>query len=188
MEQNNNPILQEIKNKLLWLKENNKLEPVKATLPDGSKLFMERIECTTHYLSHLRKIIYDVAFQNLYYHNSKVPQDCIAVGDMLLRVEETTSIEFPEAFLAILNKPKGKCRGMRFYLDEVLYLENVNFLRADSIRDNILQQRCDGTMIFDVLKIVDPSGNTTEFHASPAVQKRMAEAKDAIRIQMMINK
>jgi hypothetical protein len=187
MEQTENPVLQEIKNKLALLKEHKKLEPVTATLPDKTKLFMERIECTTHYLSHARKVIYDVAFKNMYYHNSKVPQDCIAVGDMLLRVEESTSTEFPDEFLAILNKPKGKCRGMKFYLDELLYLENVNFLRADSIRDNILQQRHDGTMVFDVLKIIDPSGNTTEFHASKVIQKQMAEYKDAIRAKMMLN-
>ncbi|HZK70624.1 MAG TPA: hypothetical protein VFD03_03760 [Clostridia bacterium] len=175
-----------IKDKLALLHKQEKLEPVTATLPNGTKLFMERIECTSHYLSHLRKVIYDVAFKNLYYHNLKVPEDCMAVGDTLLRVEEVASIEFPQDFLAILNKPKGKCRGTKFYLDEFLYLDNVNFLRADSIRDNILLQRCNGTMIFDILKIVDPSGNTTEFIASPAVQKRMAEAKEVGRINMMI--
>ena len=187
MEQNDNPVVQEIKTKLLWLKEQKKLEPVKATLSGGCKLFMERIQCTTHYLSHARKVIYDVAFENMYYHNAKVPENCMAVGDMLLRVEESTSIQFPDEFLVILNKPKGKCRGMKFYLDEFLYLENVNFLRANSIRDNILQQRHDGTMVFDVLKIVDPSGNTTEFHASKAVQKRMAKYKEVVRMSKMIN-
>jgi hypothetical protein len=135
----------------------------------------------------MKKQLWDVTFENLYCHNCKVPVDCIVVGDMLLRVEKLTYIEFPDDFLALLNKPKGKCRGTKFYLDEILYLSNVSFIRADSIRDEILKQRQDGTMVFDILKIVDPSGNTTEFIASPAVQKRMAEYKEGVRIQMMIN-
>ena len=183
--ENDNPVLQEIKTKLLWLKENKKLEPVKATIHGGSKLFMERIEGTTHYLAHAKKLIFDLKFENLYFHNSKVPENCVAV-DMVLRIENSASIDLPEDFLAILNQPKAKSRGTKFYLDDILYLENVNFLRADSIRDNILQQRHDGTMVFDALKIVDRSGNTTEFLASSAVQKRMAEYKEVARIQMMI--
>ena len=184
--ENENPVLQEIKTKLLWLKENKKLQPVTAILHDGSRVEWERIEGTSHYLSHGRKQIWDVTFENLYCHNCKVPENCVAVADMVLRVEESTGIEFPDAFLAILNRPKGKCRGTKFYLDEVLYLENVNFIRADSIRDNILLQRQQGTMVFDILKIVDPSGNTTEFIASMAVQKRMAEAKEVVRMSKMI--
>jgi hypothetical protein len=187
MEKNENPVMQEINQKLLWLKENKKLTPVTATLHDGSKLFMERIECTTHYLSHMKKQIWDVTFENLYCHDCKVPDNCIAVEDMVLRVEESTHIEDAEHFLAVLNKSKGKCRGTKFYLDEVLYLDRVNFLRADSIRDEILIQRHKGTMAFNILKIVDPSGNTTEFIASPAVQKRMAEAKEVVRMSKMIN-
>jgi hypothetical protein len=186
MEQTENPVLQEIKNKLIRLEYDKKLEPVNAILPNGTRLFMERIQCTTHYLSAMRKVIMDVTFESLYFHSGKVPENCIVIGDTMLRVEESTHIDDPERFLSILDRPKGKCRGTRFYLDEVLYLENVNFLRADAIRDNILLQRQQGTMVFDILKIVDPSGNTTEFIASPAIQKRMAEAKEVVRMSKMI--
>jgi hypothetical protein len=187
MQKSDNPVIQGIYNKLAILESQKKLEPINAILSNGTRLAMERIDCTTHYLSSLRKVIYDVTFENLYCHNCKVPENCIAVGDFILRIEESAHIEQTDAFLAILNKPRGKCRGTKFYLDDVLYLDNVNFLRSDSIRDNILLQRQQGTMVFDVLKILDPSGNTTEFLASKAVQKRMAEAKEAIRANMMIN-
>jgi hypothetical protein len=179
-------IKDEIKNKLIRLEYDKKLEPVNAILPNGQRLFMERIQCTTHYLSAMRKVIMDVTFENLYCHDCKVPENCIVVGDMLLRVEESTHIDDPEKFMAILDKPKGKCRGTKFYLDDVLYLDNVNFMKADELRDDILHKRQAGTMIFNILKILDPSGNTTEFIASPAVQKRMDAARKLNKVEMMI--
>ena len=188
MEQTENPLLGVIRHKLFQLEFNKKLEPVNAILPGGGRMFMERIQCTTHYLSAMRKVIMDVTFENLYFHDGKVPENCIVVGDTLLRVEESTHIDDPEKFMAILDKPKGKCRGTKFYLDDVLFADNVNFMKADELRDDILHQRQAGTMIFDILKILDPSGNTTEFLASPAVQKRMHNARSLNRKQMMVNK
>jgi hypothetical protein len=187
MEQTENPILGAIRTKLFWLKENKKLEPVNAILPGGGRMYMERIHGTTHYLSAMQKVIMDVTFENLYFHDGKVPENCIVVGDTLLRVEESTHIDDPEKFMAILDKPKGKCRGTKFFLDDTLYAENVNFLKADEIRDDLLFKRQKGVMIFDILKILDPSGNTTEFLASPAVQRRMDEARVLAKQQMMIS-
>ena len=178
-----NPVVQEIKNKLLWLKENNKIEPVKATFPGGVNLYMERINGTSKYLSHLKKVIYDVRFENCYYHNNRIPKNCFAVENTILRIEESCNLENMEnKFLEILNRPNVEPVGIRFFLDGKLHLKDVPFLKSDRIRDNILQQRHDGTMIYDVLTIIDPSGNKTEFYASPAVAKRMKHLKEKIKL------
>ena len=176
---NDNPAMREITAKIIRLEFEQKLEPVKATVHGNTKLFMERINGTSKYLSHLRKVIYDVKFENTYHYDGKVPVNCFAVDGMILRIEDQAcvGVQFPdgdfEKFLEILNRPNPVPTGTRIYLDKILYMDNVPFLRADSIRNNLLQQRKDGLMCYQVLKIIDPSGNTTEFHASPAVQKRM---------------
>lgn len=163
------------------------IEPVKATLPDGSKLFMERINGSTKYLSHMRKVIYDVAFENTYYHNGIIPLGYFVIADMLLKIEESSDVTTPERFIELLEKIPPKPHGMRFYLDDTLYLENVSFIKSDMIRDDILRARKDGSMLFDVLRIIDPSNNITEFHASPLVQLRMQTARELSRKQMMLN-
>jgi hypothetical protein len=185
-ETNANPLLDKIKDRLARFEFHKELEPVKTTLPGGTKLFMERIKGTTKYLSHLRKMIYDVVFVNTYYHNGKIPVNHLVVDNILLKIEAMADIYCPEKFLEIMNNTVVCPRGCRFYLDDVLYMKDVPFLKADKIRDNLLQQRHDGTMIYDILKIIDPSGNTTEFHASPAVQNRMGRARGIAHLQMMI--
>ena len=180
MIKSDNPVVQEITTKLIRLEYEQKIEPVKTTVHGGTKLFMERISGSSLYLSHLRKVIYDVKFENTYYHNNKVPENCFAVDNMILRIEDQAcvGIQFPfdsdpEKFLEILSRPIPVSKGTRIYLDHVLYMDNVPFARADSIRNNLLQQRKEGTLVYQVLRIINQSGNVTEFHASPAVQKRM---------------
>jgi hypothetical protein len=162
-------ILQEIMNKLVELK----LEPVSATMHAGNRLFMERIQGTTKYLSNNKTMIYDVDFADTYNHSGRIPKDHFVVGDYLLKVEKWAHIDNPEEFLAILNLEIPKAPGTCFYLDGKLFLENVSFARMPLIRDQLLRDREDGDMIFHCLKIVDVGGNTTEFWASPAVKKRM---------------
>ena len=195
MQKSDNPVIQEIFDKLALLEFNKQIEPLKATLHGGNKLFIERINGSSKYLSHLRKVIYDVKFENCYYHDGKVPEGCFAIGNEILRIEEQTGvgIQFPEdsnpeLFLEILNRPNPKPVGMRFFLDGTLYMQNVPFLRSNTIRDEILIARHKGTMIFDVLKVIDPSGNVTEFHASSAVQKRMGKVRETAHNQMIVNR
>lgn len=192
MQKSDNPVIQEIMDKLALLDFHKQIEHLNATLPGGNKLFMERINGSSKYLSHLRKVIYDVRFENCYYHNGKVPENCFAIGNEILRIEDEACVGivipyFPEKFLEILNRPQPASQGMRFYLDGVLYMKNVPFLKSDRIRDEILHHRHGGTLIYDILKVIDPSGNTTEFHASPTVAKRMSIAREAARQKMMIN-
>ena len=193
MQKSDNPVIQEILNKLALLDYNKQIEPMKATLPGGKKLFMERINGSSKYLSHLRKRIYDVKFEKCYYHDGKIPENCFAINNEILRIEEQVGIGvqfsngIPERFLEILNKLQPESQGIRIFLDDVLYMSNVPFLKSDRVRDEILYQRHNGTMIYDVLKVVDPSGNVTKFYASPAVQKRMERARSEARILKMIN-
>ena len=163
------------------------IEPVKATLPDGSKLFMERINGSTKFLSHMRKVIYDVAFENTYYHSGKIPQGRFIIDNMIYKIEESSDTSDPERFIQLLEKVMPKPHGMRFYLDETLYLENVSFMRSDIVRDDILKARKDGPMLFDVLRIIDPSNNITEFHASPSVQRRMKLAGENTKNEIIVN-
>jgi len=177
MQETENPVIQEIKNIIIKLEFYNKLEAVRAIIPKGAKLFMERIHASSKYLSHLRKIIYDVEFENVYYHNGKVPENCFVIDNQILRIENQATIEQPDKFLEILNRIIPEPKGICFYLDDVLYLQNVQSSKSDGIRNLILNQRHDGLILFDVLKIIDSSGNVTEFHASSAVKLKMQVAK-----------
>jgi hypothetical protein len=193
MQKSDNPVIQEILDKLALLDYHKQIEPMKATLPGGNKLFMERINGSSKYLSHLRKMIYDVKFEKCYYYDGKIPENCFAIENVILRIEEQEGIGvqfsngIPERFLKILNKPQPESQGIRIFLDDVLYASNVPFLKSDRVRDEILVMRHNGTMIYDVLKVVDPSGNVTKFYASPAVQKRMEIGRKVAHLQMMIN-
>ena len=77
-------------------------------------------------------------------------------------------INIPQEILDTLQpKTKGTC----FYLDNILYMDNVPFIHAEGIRDVLLRERTDGTLWFDILKIVDPSGNETKFYPSKRAQR-----------------
>ncbi len=147
------------------------LEAVTVIQSDGSRLYMERIIGTTKYLAHNRKVIYDVSFLNLYNYNLRIPAGCIAIKDWLMKIDGYAHIEHPSSFLKLLDKPAPKVRGTRFYLDNKLYAENVPFGKADAIRNDLLQQRNDGIMWFEVLTIIDPSGNETKFYPSKKALK-----------------
>jgi len=151
------------------------LEPVNVILHDKSKNYMERIIGTTKYLAHNKKIIYDTLFLKLYNFDKRIPEGCFAVGGWLLKIEQWAHIDRPARFLEVLDSPPPKCVGTRFYLDDILYMDNVPFRDADGIRNNLLLQRSDGIIWFEVLKIVDPSGNETLFLPSKKAQKAHAD-------------
>jgi len=165
----NNLALKEIIKKLA----SYKYDPVDAVIHGGNKFFMENIVGTTKYLSNAGKVIYDLMFADLYYHDKKVPLNHVAIGEYLYKIEACVNLDDPEKFLGVLNFQLIYTQGTKFYLDNVLYAENMPFTREDKFRDLLLEQRWDGTLFYHCLKIVDPAGNTTEFWASPAVEKRM---------------
>lgn len=167
-------IVQTIMDKLVRIK----LDPVSATMHAGNRLFMERITGTTKYLSNNKAMIYDVTFADTWDHSGRIPEDHFVVDNYLLRVEGWSHIDNPEKFLEILESTVPKTPGTCFYLDNVLFLDNVKFINADRIRNQLLRDRADGDMNFHVLKIVDVGGNVTEFYASPAVEAKM-EANNA---------
>jgi hypothetical protein len=148
-------------------------EPMDAIMDTKNKMFMEWIYGTDKFVSNLRKVIYELSFANIYYHNKKIPLGHIAIGEYLYKIDRMASLAEPEVFLDMLKTVRPRTSGTKFYVDGKLYKDNVPFMLADKLRDNLLQQRHDCTMLFDCLTIVDPSGNHTQFLASPAVQKRM---------------
>jgi len=152
----------QIKNRLMVLET----EPVTAVHPRGMKQFMERVVGTTKYLSNMKKIIYDVSFLDLYNFDGKIIDGCFAIDGFLYKIDNWAHIDFPERFLEILDKESPKTKGVCFYLDNKLYLDNVPFIKCDPIRDDLLRQRTDGFMWFEVLKIVDTAGNSTSFFPS----------------------
>lgn len=172
---NEKDLIQQLKNRVnaLYSKDKrvSKLEPLTVIFHDGHKQFMERVVKTTHYLSNNRKVIYDLAFLNLYNHNLRIPEGCLAVGNWLLKIERCATLDNPELFTEILDMPEFPTKGTCFYLDNLLYMDNIPFRHAEAIRDILLTQRNDGTLWFDVLKIVDPSGNKTLFYPSKRAQK-----------------
>ena len=145
---------------------NLEFTPVDALYPKGKKLFMERINETTKFLSNAKKVIIDASFVNIYNFNNKIWDGCFVVNDFIYKIDSWASINFPEKFIDILNKKHPPIKGTCFYLDDKLYLSNAPFLKCDSIRDNLLQQRNDGTMWFECLKIVDNASNATCFYPS----------------------
>jgi hypothetical protein len=172
-------LIQQLKNRLNALyskdKKHNQLEPLTVIFHDCHRQGMERIIKTSHYLSNNRKVIYDLGFLSLYNHNLKIPEGCLAVGNWLLRIERTCSIENPEYFMEILDTPQPLAKGTCFYLDNILYMDNVPFVHAEGIRNVLLKERADGIVWFEVLKIVDPSGNKTLFYPSKKAQRVHAE-------------
>ena len=154
-----NQQMNEIKSKLKYLI----FEPTTVIHSNKNKQFMERIKNTTKYLSNNRKIIYDITFLKLYNFDYRIPGGCLAINDWLVKIDRYAHIDQPDSFLKILEEPAPKIKGRCFYLDDVLYLENVSLSQLDRIRDLLLTQRNDGTMWFEVLKIVDLSGNETLF-------------------------
>jgi hypothetical protein len=140
------------------------LDPVSAIIHGGTKLFMERIIGTTHFLSNNRKIIYDVAFADVYIYDGKIPQNHFVVDHMLLKIEDWCHIDEEEKFLNLLNKEIVPGQGMRFFIDDVLYCSNVPFMKAETLRNELLKARNIGDRVyFKVLKVIDPSGNVAEF-------------------------
>lgn len=152
-------------------KEKPTLEPLTALFHDGSKIYMERIIGTTKYLTHTKKVIYDLVFLKLYNFDKRIPEGCIAVNDWLLKIDDWAHIDSPARFLQVLKSPAAESVGTRFYLDDILYMDNVPFKLAEDIRNVLLLERNDGTVWFDVLKIVDPSGNETLFLPSKKAQR-----------------
>jgi hypothetical protein len=156
------------------------LEPVTAIHHGGQKQFMERIKGTTKYLSSARKIIYDVTFLTLYNHDLKIPEGCIALENMLLKIEGWAHIDHIDSFLKILDRPPVAGVGTRIYLDHELFMDNVPFIKSDAIRDELLTQRNDGTRWFDVLRVIDPSGNETQFLPSRKAIRLHEASKKAV--------
>jgi hypothetical protein len=180
-------MLQTIKERIVLLEYQKKLEPANVFISKDHKIFMEVIAGSTKFLSHMRKVIYDITLEGMYYHNGKIPSGCFAMDNYLYKVESQANIEEPEKFLEILNKKCTRKTGIQFYLDGILYMDDVPFAAADRRRDVLLHQRQDGLMLFDVLKIIDRAGNATEFHASPAVQRKMDAIREISHKQMIIN-
>jgi len=139
------------------------LQPVDVILSDGTRLFMENVVGTTKFLGHLRKKLYDVTFESLYYHNKKIPKNHFALNNMILKIEAEAESSDPEKFLAILDKKVKTIRGSKIYLDDVLFKDSIPFMKTEKIRNKLLLSRNDGKIQFKVLKVIDPSGNTTEF-------------------------
>jgi hypothetical protein len=150
-------------------------EPMDAIMDTKNKMFMEWIVGTDRFVSNLRKVIYELSFADIYYHDKKIPCGHIAMGEYLYKIERSATLGEPELFLEILTKIQSTTCGTRFYLDGILYKDNVPFTSADRLRNNLLQQRCDCTKIFQCLTIIDPSGNITQFLASSAVERRMKQ-------------
>ncbi len=161
----------QIKNRLLVLEMRQELEPVTAVHPRGAKQFMERIVGTTKYLSNMKKIIYDVSFLDLYNFDGKIIEGCFAIDGFLYKIDAWAHIESPERFLEILDKETTSARGICFYLDDILYMQNVLPKKYDAVRDDLLRQRNDGIMWFNCLKIVDTAGNQTLFYPSAKALK-----------------
>lgn len=149
-----------------------KIRPVTVIHPDGVKQHMEWIIGTTKYLSNLKKIIYDTTFLQLYSGNpNKILEGCFVVDNYILKIEKWCHIDDYDKFLKILENKEIKTRGTRLYLDNDLYMGNIPFKDQDKIRNHLLEQRRDGTMWFDVLKIIDPSDNVTYFYPSKTALK-----------------
>lgn len=68
------------------------LEAVVGFFPNGTKIYMERIIGTCHYLAHRKKVIYDVAFDKLYYHNGAIPEGHVAIENILYKIEDQATI------------------------------------------------------------------------------------------------
>lgn len=146
-------------------------QPVIVIHPNGAKQHMDWIVGTTKYLSNMKKIIYDTTYLQPYNCNpKKIIDGCFAVDSHVVKIVEWCHIDDADHFIRILDtkvkEPKGTC----FYLDGKLYMEDVPFIKADRIRNNLLTQRVDGTMWFDVLTVVDPVGNKTHFYPSKNVK------------------
>jgi hypothetical protein len=170
------PEQREIMYQIALLANKQKLQPVTAVFPNNQKIFMERIYGTTKYLAHNRKVIYDVSFKDLY-NMGKIANSCFAVDHFLYNIDAWASIEEPDQFKKILLSPLPLSRGTRFYLDDELFMENVSFIKADMIRNELIWERRAGTRWFNVLKIIDPSGNETLFFppARVSLQHKMKE-------------
>ena len=163
-----------IKNAFTNMQEEKRIEGVTARLSGNTTMFMDRIKDTTLYLSNNRKMIYDVAFVESYTHTGKIPANHLVVGNMLLIVEDWAHIDNTDKFLSILLRKPADSSGTRIYLDGVLYASNIPFLQSEKMRNDLIHRRNDGEIKFTILKVVDPSGNTTEFHATPLMRARMA--------------
>lgn len=181
-----------IKDLLTHMAEHKKLDGVSVRLSGNTSMHMDRINDTTLYLSNNRRMIYDVSFVESYNHTGKIPANHLVVGNMLLVVDDWAHIDDTDKFLSILNKKQVEMTGTKFYLDGVLYAFNVPFSQSESMRNDLIHKINDGEIKFHVLKIVDPSGNVTEFHASPLIEARMAgkeeEYMDNNRTSWMIKK
>jgi len=156
----------------------NQLESVKVRLSGNYVQLMERINGTTHYLSNNRKIIYDVVFADLYFHNKKIPENHIVVDNTLLKIEDWCHIDEEERFLEILKREPAKSVGMQIFLDDKLYMSNVPFSKSESLRNELLYERNHGIIyFFSCLKVKDPSGNVTEFHTQMTSERCIAKGK-----------
>jgi hypothetical protein len=144
---------------------------------------MERIIGTTKYLTHTKKVIYDLVFLRLYNFDKRIPEGCIAVNDWLLKIDNWAHIDSPARFLQVLKSPAAESVGTRFYLDDILYMDNVPFKLAEDIRNVLLTERNDGTVWFDVLKIIDPSGNETLFLPSKKAIKTRKLQQEMARLK-----
>ena len=151
---------------------NLETEPVTAILPDGRRLFMERIKKTCKYLSHNKKVIKDTSFYKLYAYDKKIPEDCIVVGGLILHVDRTAHFINIDEYLDILNSEIPHRYGTKIYMDDVLFIQDIPVKEAENIRNKLLRERVDGKRWFNKLTIIDPSGNKTTFLPSKRVYER----------------
>ena len=164
------------------------IESVDAYFITGRKTYMERIIGTSKYLSNKRRIIFDVKFADLYYHtDKKIPDNHFVVGNHLYLIESVAYIDEGEKFLEILEKPMPKGSGTKIYLDGQLYMDEIKFMKVEAIRDQLLHERQDLIRWFDVMKIIDPSGNVTEFLPSEHLKIMHSVAEGLKKTKKVIN-
>lgn len=154
------------------------LEEVTVIHPKNVRQFMEWIVGSTKYLSNRRMVIYNVSFLGLYNHDGKILDGCFAIDNFLYRIDQWAHRDNPERFEEILQSTVPEGVGTRIYLDDKLYMSNVSFGKRDGIISDLLTQRNDEIMWFNILKLIDASGNTTCFYPS----------KKAIKAHKNLNK
>jgi hypothetical protein len=155
--------VEKIAEKIKYMVFNKQLSPVSAVFADKTKLFMERINGTTLYLSNMRKILYDLSFADIYNFDGRIPKAHIVIDTTLYKIDDWCHIENCEKFLSLLDRDISTSHGTCIYLDDVLHASNISFLTLSEIRNDLLHSRNSGDMHFKCLKVVDASGHVTLF-------------------------
>lgn len=151
-------------------------QPVTAKTATGEEQW-ERIIGTTICFSDRRTKVHKLDYVDMF-RLGKVPKHHVNIDHLLYAIEEQADVaEDTEAFFNIMSTiVEEKPRGMTISVDGKIEAEHVSFRQSDKLRDQILMDRQDGKRRFGVLKIIDPSGNTTIFLPSSTVKQHMVEA------------